>query len=129
MDQPYILIAEDNSGDISLLRLGLTEHGVDLPVMVQTDGERAMNFLESIDGNGPGYPALMVLDLNLPKINGRELLERMRQLTDRVSFPVVVFSSSDSERDKQDALGLGATKYLRKPSNLDDFLEVGKLLK
>lgn len=71
----------------------------------------------------------MALDLNLPQIDGRDVLRRIREAGGWRNVPVIVFSSSDSVRDRDAALSLGATMYLRKPSNLQEFLEVGKLLK
>jgi CheY-like chemotaxis protein len=127
--KPYILVAEDNSGDVSLIRLALAERGVALEVVVHTDGEKAMEFLGEVDGGTCGGPALVVLDLNLPRVNGREVLARIRNSPVCGKIPVVVFSSSDSARDRDEAEGLGATLYLKKPSNLEDFLEVGTLLK
>ncbi len=129
MDKPYILIAEDNSGDVSLLRMALAEEGVTHDIIVKTDGEYAMDFLTEVEEDGIGHPALAILDLNLPKVSGREVLERIRKAEGYGQIPVVMFSSSDSERDRKDAMDLGATHHVRKPSNLDDFLQVGKLLK
>lgn len=129
LSQPYILVAEDNSGDVSLIRLALAERGVALEVVVQADGEKAMEFLGEVDAGRRECPALVVLDLNLPRINGREVLGRIRNSSVCGKIPVVVFSSSDSARDREEAVSLGATLYLKKPSNLEDFLEVGTLLK
>ncbi len=129
VSQPYILVAEDNSGDISLIRLALAERGVALGVVVHADGEKAMEFLGQVDVGMCAGPALVVLDLNLPRINGREVLARIRNSPACGKIPVVVFSSSDSARDRDEAVSLGATLYLKKPSNLEDFLEVGTLLK
>ena len=127
--KPYILVAEDNSGDVSLILLALQERGVALEVVVQSDGEKAMEFLGEVDARKRNCPALVVLDLNLPRISGREVLERIRRSPACGKIPVVVFSSSDSARDRQEVESLGATLYLKKPSNLEDFLEVGTLLK
>lgn len=125
----YILVAEDNSGDVSLIRLALAERGVAHEVVVHADGEKAMEFLAEVDGGKCGCPSLVVLDLNLPRINGREVLGRIRRSPACAKIPVVVFSSSDSARDRLEVEGLGASLYLKKPSNLEDFLEVGSLLK
>ena len=127
--EPYILVAEDNSGDVALIRMALTEQGVRLRMVVQPDGESAMRFLDDLDSGHLVCPALVVLDLNLPRISGREVLERLRLRDDCRHIPIVVFSSSDSARDRQSAVGLGASVYLRKPTNLEDFLEVGKLFR
>src|SRR6185437_3568858 len=129
VSKPYILVAEDNSGDVSLIRLALAERGVALEVVVHADGEKAMKFLGEVDAGTCAGPELVVLDLNLPRINGRDVLARIRNSPACGKIPVVVFSSSDSARDRDEALSLGATLYMKKPSNLGDFLEVGTLLK
>ena len=127
--EPYILIAEDNSGDVALIRLALDEQGVTLKLQVQADGESAIGFVNQIDAGIAACPALVILDLNMPKIDGREVLQRIRRSGICGSVPVIVFSSSDSDRDRQVSVSLGATMYLKKPSNLEDFLHIGKTLK
>jgi two-component system response regulator len=114
---------------VSLIELALTEEGVGLKVAVQSDGERAIHFVEEVNAGRIGHPALVVLDLNLPRIDGRDVLRRIREEEAWRNVPVIVFSSSDSARDREVTMSLGATMYLRKPSNLQEFLEVGKLLK
>jgi CheY-like chemotaxis protein len=114
---------------VSLIELALAEERVGLSVAVESDGEKAIQFVEEVNAGRIAHPALVVLDLNLPRIDGREVLQRIRQADGWRNVPVIVFSSSDSARDRDAALRLGATMYLRKPSNLQEFLEVGKLLK
>ena len=126
---PYILVAEDNAGDVSLIRLALQEQAVTHEIAVQPDGEKAIHFLSALEAGDGLCPALVLLDLNLPRVDGREVLQRIRQGARCASIPVIVFSSSDSDRDRQVAIGLGATKYLKKPSNLEDFLQIGRFLK
>ena len=124
-----ILIVEDNSGDVSLIRHALGHHGVRLKTVVMKDGERASKFLDEAEAKEQAVPALIILDLNLPKKTGRELLARVRQSPLLKDVPVVVFSSSEAETDRQDALRLGANRYITKPSNLDAFLNIGAILK
>jgi len=100
-----------------------------MKVVVQADGERALEFVAEVNAGRIGHPALVVLDLNLPRVDGRDVLQRIREGEAWRNVPVIVFSSSDSARDRQVTVSLGATMYLRKPSNLDEFLQVGKLLK
>ena len=97
--------------------------------MCRQDGERAIEFINQIDAGAEACPALVILDLNMPKIDGREVLQRIRRSSTCGSIPVIVFSSSDSDRDRQVSVSLGATMYLKKPSNLEDFLQIGKTLK
>jgi CheY-like chemotaxis protein len=120
---------EDNSGDVSLLRHALKHHGVLSRIVVMKDGERASKFLDEADAKEQAVPALIILDLNLPKKTGKELLARVRQSPLFRDVPVLVFSSSQADADRQDALRLGANKYITKPSNLDEFLSIGAVLK
>jgi DNA-binding response OmpR family regulator len=114
---------------VSLIELALSEEQVGLKVVVQPDGEKAIQFVAEVNAGKIRHPALVVLDLNLPRIDGRDVLQRIREGEAWRTVPVIVFSSSDSARDREVTVSLGATMYLRKPSNLDEFLQVGKLLK
>lgn len=125
----WILVAEDNPGDVSLIRLVLKEHGVERKIVVMKDGERASRLLDEADAQNYAAPALIILDLNLPKKNGRELLERVRRSPACRHAPVVVFSSSQADADRRDTLRLGANRYITKPSDLDEFLKVGEVFK
>lgn len=125
----YILVVEDNSGDAELLRWSLRDHGLDRDLVVLTDGEKAIRFFSEIDEGGAPCPALVVLDLNLPKRTGLEVLQSIRERGTCRETPVVVFSSSTAPQDVQESRRLGANLYIRKPSNLDEFLQVGGRLK
>jgi DNA-binding response OmpR family regulator len=114
---------------VSLIELALAEEQVGLRVVVQSDGEKAIQFIGQVNDGLTPHPALVILDLNLPRIDGREVLRQIREGEAWRNVPVIVFSSSDAARDRQVTVSLGATMYLRKPSNLDEFLQVGKLLK
>jgi CheY-like chemotaxis protein len=112
-----------------LVRRALEEHGVEGELVVIADGETAIAFIQAIDANAAPCPDLAIVDLNLPKKPGREVLERMRQSERCGHIPVVILSSSDAERDKADAARFGASRYIRKPSKLDDFLSLGLIFK
>jgi DNA-binding response OmpR family regulator len=125
----YVLVVEDNSGDATLLRQSLKEHGVALEVVVLTDGERAMRFMDEVDDGIVPCPALVVLDLNLPRKTGSEVLRRIRRSASCGTVPVAICSSSDADKDKEEAARLGANRYIRKPSNIEEFLHIGAVLK
>lgn len=125
----WILVVEDNRGDVDLIRHSLKEHAPQCRLIVVNDGEKALKFLDELDGGRGPCPSLVVLDLNLPKISGRQVLRRIRQSSRCGNMPVVVFSSSEAEKDKQEAATLGADHYITKPSNLDEFLNIGIVLK
>jgi len=124
-----ILLVEDNPADVLLVQESLDEHGIDCDLAVINDGEKAFQFIDRIEAGEESCPALLVLDLNLPRKSGREVLSRLRASSVCAEVPVVILSSSDAPRDKKEAAQLGATLYIRKPSNLDDFMAVGAILK
>jgi len=121
-----ILLAEDNPADIYLIREALKHHAVTASLRVATDGK---DVLEQISRRDTAAPALIILDLNLPRHDGIEVLEVIRTISGLADVPVVVLTSSDSPRDRLNALHLGATRYIRKPSNLNDFLNLGGVFK
>ena len=100
-----------------------------LDVFVVPDGEKAIDFIARADA-GPGAPCpdLLLLDLNLPKRDGFEVLRRLRASTRCQSIPVLIITSSDSEDDRNRAAALGAG-YFHKPPDYDEFLKLGEVLK
>jgi chemotaxis family two-component system response regulator Rcp1 len=125
-----ILLAEDNPADVYLIREALREHGVDATVRVASDGREVLQLI-CPDNAETAVPRLdlIILDLNLPRHDGIEILERLRGSAQLADVPVVVLTSSDSPRDQKVANQLGATCYLRKPSSLEQFLALGEILK
>lgn len=120
---------EDNPGDVLLIRESLEEHQVECELFVANDGEKAVQFVDDFEAQGGAPPALVVLDLNLPKRSGREVLARMRESPAWAGIPVVILSSSGELKDQEETGKLGASMYIRKPSNLDAFMAIGGLLK
>jgi CheY-like chemotaxis protein len=124
---PEILLAEDNPADVYLIREALKEHGIDCPVHVVWDGKEVLQFIE---GAGLAHQiGLVILDLNLPRHDGIEVLQRLRETAGLAHVPVVVLTSSDSPRDRVVASEFGATCYLRKPFSLEQFLSLGEVFK
>lgn len=126
----HIFMAEDNPADVYLIRHVLKESGIDFQLKVAADGKQALSFLcgeGSFDETS--MPALILLDLNLPKHDGTEILERIRRDRAFASVPVIILTSSDSPKDRLTATELGATCYLRKPSSLNEFMAVGAVIK
>ena len=94
------------------------------------DGEKAVHFIRSLDREPwVECPDLVIIDLNLPRKSGREVLETMRRSERWRHVPVVILSSSDAQEDRADAARLGTTRYIRKPSQLEDFLRLGAIFK
>lgn len=126
---PKILLAEDNPADVYLIRTALDEHGVDFPLQVAADGKEVLQILDQEQTSGESELRLIVLDLNLPRHDGIEILQRLRETQALAHVPVVVLTSSDSPRDRVLASQLGASRFLRKPSNLEQFLNLGAVFK
>jgi CheY-like chemotaxis protein len=112
-----------------LVHRALEEHGVEGELIVIADGERAIEFIQAVDARASPCPDLAIVDLNLPKKPGREVLAHMRRSERCRHIPVFILSSSDAEQDKADAARFGATQYIRKPSTLDEFLSLGSMFK
>jgi CheY-like chemotaxis protein len=125
-----ILLVEDNSGDVILVREALLEHRITNPLCVVTDGQKAVEFLDDLSaGAHPECPALLILDLNLPRKTGREVLAHMRHIRRCDGIPVLVLSSSNAPADRKAAADLGANLYLRKPTDLADFMQIGATIR
>ncbi len=120
-----ILLVEDNPGDIRLVREALGECGMDHRLEVAVDGVAALEYLrrEKSSLNG-SLPDLILLDLNLPKRDGREVLMEIKGDADMRRVPVVIFSSSKAEADILSSYNHHANCYICKPLDLDAFIEV-----
>ena len=129
---PVILIAEDNSDDTFLIRRTLENAGVPYPLQFVRDGEEAISYLKgegqySKRADHP-LPDLVLLDLKLPRKDGFEVLQWMRQQPELKHVRVVVLTSSDDPGDVNAAYSLGADSYLVKPLDFENFLELGPYL-
>jgi CheY-like chemotaxis protein len=124
-----ILLAEDNDGDIFLVRRALEKRGVYHQLTVARNGEEALELLERAEtGPSAEAPGLILLDLNLPKIDGTQVLSRIRKTNAFSATPVIVLTSSDSPKDRESALALGANVYFRKPTDLQSFMHLGEVV-
>lgn len=121
-----LLVVEDNPTNALLLRRALTEHGVDYEMVVVGDGEEAIEYLEQCKG---AKPELIIVDLNLPKEDGIEVLKVYRGSPSFIETLMVILTSSDSPSERQRAEIIGVDAYLRKPIELDAFLALGGTLK
>jgi CheY-like chemotaxis protein len=126
---PNILWVEDNAGDVELVVEALEEHAVSCELLVVSNGERAMIVLDEMDAGNRPCPDLFMLDLNLPRRSGIEILERLRAGPTCPHVPVVILTSSDSQKDKDAVARFNPSRYLRKPLTLESFLRLGGVFK
>jgi chemotaxis family two-component system response regulator Rcp1 len=122
-----VLLVEDNPGDVRLTREALKDGKVGNNLSVAPDGVEALRFLrrEGPYADAP-RPDVVLLDLNLPKKDGRQVLQEMKQDPALRTIPVVILTSSDAERDIAAAYELQASCYITKPVDLDQFITVVK---
>jgi two-component system, chemotaxis family, response regulator Rcp1 len=117
-----VLLVEDNPGDIRLTREALKESGVSCKIHVAEDGEQALAFLRREGSHGSAVrPNLVLLDLNLPKLDGLEVLRQLKSDPELKRIPVVVFTSSRRREDILATYDSHANCYVTKPSNFNEF--------
>ena len=125
----HLLVVEDDPGDVLLTREALAGTTTSLDVHVVEDGEAAVDFLrrEGDHGDAP-RPDLVFLDLNLPRLDGREVLARIKSDPGLRSIPVVVLTTSKADEDVRRSYELHANAYVTKPAELDRFLSVVRVV-
>ena len=121
---------EDDSADVFLISEAIHAANPDVVLEVVNDGEKAIRFFEKIDGDDSLVcPSLVILDINLPKKHGGQVLQQMRKTRRCADALVLVVTSSDSARDRETMAKLGANGYFRKPSDYEHFMKLGGLVK
>jgi two-component system, response regulator len=121
LDRP-ILVVEDNDDDLQLALRALREHAVRHQIALARDGLEASEFLFGTDEHAAGtLPAVVFLDLHLPRVDGLEVLRRIRSTERTRLLPVIVLTSSREESDIVESYSLGANSYVRKPVDYDEF--------
>lgn len=123
-NQP-ILLVEDNPVDLDLTIRALKSQKLDNTILTARDGEEALAFIEKWE-NGEPRPAVILLDLKMPKINGLEVLKVLKNHPQFKSIPVVVLTTSSESSDVREAYQLGANSYIVKPVDFEKFLDVAK---
>lgn len=128
-DEIHILLVEDNPGDVRLTREALRGARVANDLRVVGDGEEAIEYLRRrgryVDAPRPD---IVLLDLNLPRLDGRDVLVDIKSDPELASIPIIVLTSSSAERDIQSAYELHANCYISKPVNFTEFLEAVRSL-
>ncbi|HEY1181503.1 MAG TPA: response regulator [Rhodocyclaceae bacterium] len=120
-----VLLVEDDPGDVILTQEGLRASKLHINLHVVDNGEKALAFLHRT----PPYedaprPGLIILDLNLPRVNGMEVLKEIKTNEDLQTIPTVILTTSRAEEDVVRSYKLGANCYVSKPLNLDEFVKV-----
>ena len=132
MQQKTLLLVEDNPDDEVLTLRALRKHNLANEIVVARDGQEALDYLFA-EGEYRGrdasvQPQVILLDLKLPKVDGLQVLERLRAEPQTRHIPVVVLTSSNEEQDMIRSYDLGANSYVRKPVDFEQFLEAARQL-
>ena len=126
----HIFLAEDSQADILLVQEALRKYHIDHELYVAKDGEQAINFVERMGQPGCApCPDLVLLDLNLPKADGPQVLSELRQHPECADTPVIVVTSSDAPKDRARVSKFGIKRYFVKPLDLDAFLQLGAVVR
>ena len=124
-----LLIVEDNPGDVRLLEEAFRELRADVNIQVARDGAEALELVHSPHLPASRHPDLILLDLNLPKVNGHDVLVRIKTNPTTCRIPVIVLTSSRAESDVRRAYESHANAYLKKPSTLDGLISAAQDIK
>lgn len=112
-----ILLVEDDQDDVELMQDALEDNGVNFTMEVVTQGDKVIPFLKACKN----FPNVILLDLNLPKMHGREVLSRIKLSEEFKHIPVAILTTSSSKSEKEFCLSAGATNFLTKPSTVEGF--------
>jgi len=132
MTSKSILLVEDNPSDIALTRRALERNGIANPVVLAEDGQQALDYLFCTGAHAgrdiDDRPVLVLLDVKLPRVDGLQVLKRIREDARLRRIPVVILTSSMEEGDVGASYDLGTNSYIRKPVSFEQFLEVVRQL-
>lgn len=128
----YILLVEDNPDDIELTKRAMSANNIANKTIVAKDGQEALDFLlEKGELEGKimeKYPTVVLLDIKMPKVDGLEVLKKLRSDQRTRVLPIVILTGSSEERDVIESYNLGANSYIRKPVGFNQFVEAIKEL-
>lgn len=132
-ERTVLLMADDDPADCLLTEKALRKADITCPLYVVHDGAELMDYLKQrgdyTDPTAAPRPSLILLDLNMPNVNGTEFLAQLRDEPELNSIPVVILTTSDDEREIAASYALGANAYLVKPSAFDDMVSVAEVVK
>ena len=120
-----IVVCEDNPADVLLLKEAFKAEGLSCALRVAYSGDEARKLLQRLGTGDDSCPDVILIDLHLPEVEGHELIRFLRENGSCGQTPIVVLTSSLSSKEEQDVRALGVNRYIRKPTNLRDFLKIG----
>ncbi|RYE52566.1 MAG: response regulator [Sphingobacteriales bacterium] len=125
MEEIFILIAEDDADDRFLLQAAFEENGFTDRLHFVENGVEVLEYLNSLKNpdDEKRYPRFILLDLNMPKKDGREVLKELKQHVDLKKIPVVIFSTTNNEQEMRRCYELGANSYITKPNSFESLLK------
>jgi CheY-like chemotaxis protein len=124
-----ILLIEDNPDDVFLIQLAAKECNINGSFTISSNGRAALMLLEEIMSGDRNPPDMILLDVNLPKVTGLEVLKHIKNGKTTCSIPIVVFTSSDSMADMKYCYENGADLFIRKPNSINGFREIVQYIK
>lgn len=124
-----ILLVEDNEGDVYLLKTSFADAKIPNRIHVAEDGAQALSMLsKQAPYESFVTPDIILLDINLPKVNGRDVLDKVKNDPNLCNIPVIVLSSSNVPDDILEVYNLRANSFVTKPADLDNFIEVARAI-
>jgi two-component system, response regulator len=128
MQTEAILLVDDNPDDVTLTLRAFKKNNVKNKIIVANDGIAALDLLLPPDGATPLRPSIVLLDLNMPRMNGLEVLRRLRSDISTKLLPVIVLTTSNEDRDIAESYQFGANSFVRKPVTFEELLEAARIL-
>lgn len=126
---PLVLVVEDNQADVFLVEQAVKLRKLPVRLLMLDNGEDALRYFEQADQDPSApCPDAVLLDLNLPRRSGREVLEQVKRKFRCRDVPVIILTSSNSPEDRRETAALGAIRYFRKPTSYQEFLKIGEVL-
>ncbi len=120
-DKPHLLMVDDSEGDLILVRIALENAGIKVEFDTAPDGLFGQDHLKQLVEAGSPLPKVVLLDLNMPRMDGRQLLKWIRSSKALRAMPVIMFTSSNDAKERTDCMGMGATDYWVKQTTFEDY--------